>query len=41
MTSDFASTQSAFRLTQFELLRLVIVLGCPLALILAGRPLPF
>jgi hypothetical protein len=41
MTSDFAPTHSLFRLPQLELLRRAIVLSCPLALIFAGRPLPF
>ncbi|MEP6869065.1 MAG: hypothetical protein ABJA20_11170 [Novosphingobium sp.] len=41
MTSAFASAHDRFRLPQLDLLRRVIVLGCPLALIFAGRALPF
>jgi len=41
MTRAIVLTQTAFRLPQLDLLRRAIVMGCPLALILAGKPLPF
>jgi hypothetical protein len=41
MTSAFAIAHTTFRLPQLDLLRRAVVMACPLALILAGRPLPF
>lgn len=41
MTSGFTLTPDLIHSPRMEWLRRVLVLGSPLALILAGRPLPF